>query len=58
MFQKKKAALRWDSNPRLAHSRRDALPTEPLRHQVIDANQHSSGSVRGRVADTHSGQKS
>ena len=25
---KGKATLKWDSNPRLMHSRRDALPTE------------------------------
>ena len=30
-FFQRKAALRWDSNPRLTHSRRDALPTELLR---------------------------
>ena len=29
-FSKEKAALRWDSNPRLTFSRRDALPTELL----------------------------
>ena len=27
-FSKEKAALRWDSNPHLTHSRHDALPTE------------------------------
>ena len=30
-FSKEKAAFRWDSNPRLVYSRRDALPTELLR---------------------------
>ena len=30
-FSKEKAALRWDSNPRLTHSRCEALPTELLR---------------------------
>ena len=30
-FSKEKAALRWDSNPRLMFSRHDALPTELLR---------------------------
>ena len=31
LFSKEKTALRWDSNPRLTHSRHDALPTDLLR---------------------------
>ena len=52
-FSKGKASLRWDSNPRLTHSRRNALPTELLTTIQTKAKQSEHLNLNCIITCTH-----